>query len=137
MLEATWIAGFDAFIDRLVDARIKHVVSWIDANVARFKDHGDIRDLRRHLDAVVVELKLHVQLCKVQCDDCRLQCVESKLHNGKHNCSTDHACQFPCDFADKHKENPARCTLPYVRPPLLCSIRFIQLNSAGHDGKHM
>jgi hypothetical protein len=115
MPEASWIAGMSEFVDRLVDARVMHVIAWIDANVSRFKDHGDIRNLRRHIDAAVVELKLHVQFCRVQCDDCHLQCVEGKMHNGKHNCSTNHICPFPCDFPNQHANDSAGCALPYVR----------------------
>jgi hypothetical protein len=110
--EAAWIAGLSTFIDGLVDARVKHVIAWIDSNVARFKDHGDTFNLRRHVDTAVVELKLHVQFCKVQCDDCCLQCVQSRMHDGKHSCSTDHVCPFPCDFTKEHSEDSVGCTLP-------------------------
>jgi hypothetical protein len=110
--EAAWIAGLSTFVDGLADTRVKHVIAWIDSNVVRFKDHGDIRNLRRHVDAAVVELKLHVQFCKVQCEDCRLQCVMSRMHDGKHSCCTNHVCPSPCDFVNEHGENSIGCTFP-------------------------
>ena len=112
MPEPEWITGLSTFADNLVDARVKHVTAWIDSNVARFKDHGDTLNLRRQADAAAVELKLHVQFCKVQCEDCRLLCVESRMHDGKHNCSTNHVCPFPCDFTEEHSEGSVECTLP-------------------------
>jgi hypothetical protein len=114
MPETEWIAGLAEFVERLADARVKHVIAWVDNNVVRFKDHGDIRNLRRHVDAAVLDLKLHVQFCKVLCDDCRLQCVGSRMHNGKHSCHTDHTCPFGCDFSEQHGEEIIPCTLPSV-----------------------
>jgi hypothetical protein len=114
MPETEWISGLSAFADGLVDARVDHVIAWIDSNVARFKDHGDTFNLRRHADAAVVELKLHVQFCKIECDYCRLQCVECRMHDGKHNCSTNHVCPFSCDFTEEHSEGSIGCTLPYA-----------------------
>jgi hypothetical protein len=112
MPETEWIAGLAEFVERLADARVKHVISWVDSNVVRFKDHGDIRNLHRHVDAAALDLKLHVQFCKVQCDDCRLQCVGSRMHDGKHSCHTDHTCPFRCDFSQEHGEEIIQCTLP-------------------------
>jgi hypothetical protein len=112
MPEAAWITGLSTFVDGLADARVKHVIAWIDSNVARFKDHGDIRNLRRHVDTAIVELKLHVQFCKIQCTDCGLQCVKSRMHDKKHSCSTDHACHLPCDFTKEHAEDFVGCALP-------------------------
>jgi hypothetical protein len=112
MTEDAWISGLCEFVGGLVDARVNHVLAWIDSNVVRFKDHGDIRNLRRHADTAVVDLRLHIQFCKVQCDNCRLQCIESRMHDGKHNCSTDHICLLSCDFAEEHAGGVVGCNLP-------------------------
>jgi hypothetical protein len=114
MQEDSWIKGLSTFTDALADSRVKHVVAWIDSNVARFNDNAATHNLRRHVDTAVVELKLHVQFCKVQCDDCRLHCVQSRMHEGRHNCSTDHICPSHCDFDQEHAGNPIGCTLPYA-----------------------
>lgn len=109
-----WVPALCSHLDTLGDARIMHVRDWLESNCSRFASHADIADLQRKFQDAVVQLKAGLQLCKMQCHQCRLVCVEPRHHPGTHNCNTDHVCSTSCDYCNEH------CGLP-----------------AGHDSKHM
>jgi hypothetical protein len=109
--DSDWVAELTSYINGLVDLRISHVRSWLNRNLGRFEgDHEAIEDLRRKLDNMVIELRTNVQLCGALCASCNLICIRSRLHEGKHGCSTDHKCTHTCGFC--------------VADPGLCGIRY-------------
>ncbi|KAA1477853.1 hypothetical protein DENSPDRAFT_787266 [Dentipellis sp. KUC8613] len=118
--DSDWLQDFASHLNTLVDMRIDHVREWISVNVSRFQaSHASIEDLRRAFNNACVELKAGVQLCKAQCSSCQLLCIQGRLHEGAHNCKTNHKCIHDCGFCAKDSgEKP-------------CGM------AAGHPGKHV
>ncbi|KAG1720811.1 hypothetical protein EDB19DRAFT_1646869 [Suillus lakei] len=115
-----WIENLIAHLDSLVDLRVAHVREWISSNVARFQSgQASIDELMRTFESATVDLKSNLQLCKLKCGSCELLCVQSRLHDGQHDCRTSHACIHSCDFCASSGETKA-CTM-----------------SAGHPGNHI
>ncbi|OJA15113.1 hypothetical protein AZE42_09078 [Rhizopogon vesiculosus] len=84
--EDIWVENLTAHIDNLVNLRIAHVNAWMSSNVARFQSgQASIDELMREFESATVDLKSNVQLCKLTCADCKLLCVQSRLHDGQHN----------------------------------------------------
>ncbi|KAG1778913.1 hypothetical protein EV702DRAFT_1093073 [Suillus placidus] len=118
--EDLWIENLIAHIDSLVNLRVARVREWISSNVARFQSgQASIDELMRTFESATVDLKSNLQLCKLKCGSCELLCVQSRLHDGQHNCQTSHACIRSCDFCASSGETKA------------CSM------SAGHPGNHI
>ena len=111
--DSDWIEKLSQYVDDLVTQRIDHVQSWIDSNLAKFgKSNAAMEELYRSVDAEVVEMRRAVQLCKIQCNNCHLLCLNARFHDGDHNCSTDHTCKHSCQFEDAHVDGPEACSLP-------------------------
>jgi hypothetical protein len=103
-----WIENLIVHIDDLVNLRIAHVDEWISSNVARFRSgQASIDDLMREFESATVDLKSNVQLCRLKCTSCELLCVQSRLHDGQHNCQSSHACIHSCDFCASSGETKA------------------------------
>ncbi|KAG2051772.1 hypothetical protein BDR06DRAFT_958570 [Suillus hirtellus] len=120
MADVVWVGNLTAHIDNLIDLRIAHVREWISLNVARFPSgQASIGDLMRTFGGATIDLKSNLQLCKLKCASCELLCIQSRLHDGQHNCQTSHTCIHSCDFCALFGETKA-CTM-----------------SAGHPGNHM
>ncbi|KAH8830110.1 hypothetical protein DL96DRAFT_1668099 [Flagelloscypha sp. PMI_526] len=123
-LEAEWIQHLSGYLSGLADDRIQHVRDWIDANTERFKDgqqHAAIDEVYRHFESLAMELKVNVDLCKLQCEMCSLKCLKHRSHevSDSHDCGTSHFCQHWCEFEEEHVDGAVRCGYP-----------------AGHAGKH-
>jgi len=126
MPDSDWVAELTSYVNGLVDLRVDHVRSWLDCNLGRFEgDHAAIEDLRRRLDNMVIELRSNVQLCGTQCASCNLLCIRSRLHEGKHSCSTDHKCARTCGFC---RGDPGQCGIPY--DVLSLSVFFTEQDTA-------
>ncbi|KAG2365210.1 hypothetical protein BDR07DRAFT_1399490 [Suillus spraguei] len=120
MAEDLWIENLIAHIDSLVNLRVAHVREWISSNVARFQSgQASIDELTRTFESAIVDLKSNLQLCKLKCGSCELLCIQSRLHDGQHDCQTSHDCIHSCDFCALSGETKA------------CSM------SAGHPGNHI
>ena len=110
--DSEWVAELIKYLNGLVDLRINHVRSWLDCNLARFEGgHAAIEDIHRRFDNMVIELRTGVQLCGAQCASCNLLCIRSRLHEGDHNCNTDHKCTHVCGFCE---DEPRPCSTRYV-----------------------
>lgn len=102
--EGEWIAGLTRHLEDIVDLRIAHVNEWLDQNLARFQavgsggTHARIDDLKRLFESSIVDLRGSVQLCGMTCSWCHLRCVQSRMHEGAHDCQSDHVCVHECDF---------------------------------------
>ncbi|KAG2076123.1 hypothetical protein BDR04DRAFT_1003889 [Suillus decipiens] len=115
MADVLWIENLTIHIDTLANLRIAHVREWISLNVARFSNgHASIGELMRTFSDATIDLKSNLQLCKLKCASCELLCIQSRLHDGQHNCQTSHACIHSCDFCVLSGETKA-CTM-------LCSV---------------
>jgi hypothetical protein len=111
MLDSELLEELRAYINGLINLRINHVRSWLDCNLVRFQgDHAAIEDLRRRFDNMVIEMKTNVQLCGSQCASCHLLCFRGRLHDGDHDCNTDHKCAHNCGFC----EDDLNCGTRYV-----------------------
>jgi hypothetical protein len=109
--DSEWMAELGAFLDGLVESRVNHVQFWLNCNLARFEGgHAAIEDLRRRFDNMVIELRTNVQFCGAQCESCNLLCIRSRLHEGKHNCNTNHECVHNCEFCE---DEPGPCRTRY------------------------
>ncbi|KIM57715.1 hypothetical protein SCLCIDRAFT_1219233 [Scleroderma citrinum Foug A] len=118
--DSEWMDGLSQYLEHIVSLRIDHVQEWVTQNLARFQaGHARIEELRRTLENTVVDLKSNVRLCKVQCANCQLLCIQNRFHDGQHDCQTNHRCVHQCVFCQEsgqHKD----CTVV-----------------AGHAGKHI
>lgn len=97
--DSEWVGELALHLGRLVDLRVNHVKHWLDSNLERFEGgHAAIEDLRRIFDRLVIEMTANVQLCRAQCTSCHLLCIRSRLHEGDHDCQTNHKCLHICEF---------------------------------------
>ncbi|KAJ6519102.1 hypothetical protein C8R45DRAFT_950246 [Mycena sanguinolenta] len=123
MSEAEWITGLSRFLLDLAEMRIEHVFHWIKSNLARFKsNHASMDLLRRDFDSGAVDLRSNVEICRMQCASCHLQCILSRRHGADiaHDCRTSHNCPHPCEFEEESHAGSEHCGYP-----------------AGHSGKHI
>ncbi|KAH7882014.1 hypothetical protein F5I97DRAFT_1939518 [Phlebopus sp. FC_14] len=115
-----WVDRLSQFLENMVSQRIAHVREWMSSNLARFQaGHASIVELQRTFESTVVDLKTGIQLCGMKCASCQLTCIQSRLHDGHHDCQTNHMCMHTCDFCKDLEENKQ------------CSV------TAGHPGKHI
>ena len=97
-----WTSDLVQYLNRLVDLRTAHVDKWLKLNVQRFQaGNASIEELRRTFDSAVIDLRAGVQLCRSQCGTCNLFCIQSRLHEGSHNCLTSHECIHDCTFCQR------------------------------------
>jgi hypothetical protein len=114
--DSGWVAELGTYLSGLVELRVNRVRSWLDCNLKRFEGgHAAIEDLRRRFDNMVIELRTNVQFCGAQCASCNLICIRSRLHEGEHNCNTNHKCAHNCEFC---QDDPGPCGTRYVFLPL-------------------
>ncbi|KAH7882034.1 hypothetical protein F5I97DRAFT_1988573, partial [Phlebopus sp. FC_14] len=121
--EAEWANSLSVFLEGLVDMRINHVRNWVTSNLTRFQGgHASVMELHRTFESEAIDLKRNVQLCQMQCADCWLSCIQNRLHNGPHDCQTDHSCSHNCGFCinSQVQEDTMQCSM-----------------SAGHTGPHV
>ncbi|KAG9014447.1 hypothetical protein FRB93_013572 [Tulasnella sp. JGI-2019a] len=112
-------------IQTMVQARVTHVKSWMDANTSRFQaDNPDILAMKREYKDLSEYLKANTQPCLMKCSSCQLPCLLIKSHESQeHDCNTNHICLERCEFLDDHNElseDDDSCSLP-----------------AGHGGCHI
>ncbi|KAI0052043.1 hypothetical protein FA95DRAFT_1618925 [Auriscalpium vulgare] len=118
--DEAWVEKLASHLNHLVDLRSEHVREWLSSNLARFQSNNTgIEELRRDYETAIIDLKINVQLCTVQCADCHLLCIQSRMHEGNHDCGTSHNCAHGCDLCGIDTEGKA-CGLP-----------------AGHPGRHI
>lgn len=111
--DAEWTSKFSTHLDHLVNLRIEHVREWVSLNLSRFQTgHANIEELRRTFDAAIVDLKASVQLCKAKCFMCHLLCVQSRWHEGGHDCQTRHICIHTCEYCDDDSGPETACNIP-------------------------
>ena len=103
--EDEWIASLTQHLETIVNLRIAHVREWLDQNLSRFQavgggggSHARIDELKRHFESSIVDLRGNVQLCGLTCAACQLRCIQSRAHEGVHDCQSDHLCVHECDF---------------------------------------
>ncbi|KAF9239496.1 hypothetical protein BU15DRAFT_88040 [Melanogaster broomeanus] len=85
--DAEWAEELSQYLEDLVDMRINHA------------GHASVMELQRALDSAVIDLKSSVQLCRMQCSSCQLLCIQDRLHDGPHNCRTEHTCSWECEYS--------------------------------------
>jgi hypothetical protein len=103
--EDEWIAGLTHHLETIVNLRIAHVREWLDQNLSRFQavdggggSHASIAELKRGIESSIVDFRGNVQMCGITCAECQLQCVKSRVHEGVHDCQSDHLCVHECDY---------------------------------------
>jgi hypothetical protein len=100
--DSEWIAELAQYLAQLVDLRAARVEKWLKSNTQRFQaGNSSIDELRRTFDSAVIDLRASVQLCRSQCATCKLFCVQSRLHEGSHDCLTSHECIHDCTFCER------------------------------------
>ncbi|KAH7908406.1 hypothetical protein BJ138DRAFT_1012879 [Hygrophoropsis aurantiaca] len=119
--DADWTNALSLHLENLANMRIDHVREWVTLNLSSFQSaRVSIEELQRTLENAIVDLKASVRLCRLQCADCHLLCVQSRLHEGQHHCQTSHQCIHVCGFCDEPLEERMLCRMP-----------------AGHPGAHI
>ena len=97
-----WTSGLAQYLTHLVDLRVAHIDKWLKLNVQRFQaGNASIDELRRTFTSAIIDLRASVQLCRSQCSACNLLCIQSRLHEGSHNCLTSHECIYDCTFCPR------------------------------------
>ena len=105
--DSKWISDLAQYLTYLVDLRTARVDKWLKSNTQRFQaGNASIEELRRTFDSAVVDLRASVQICRSQCAGCKLFCVRSHLHEGGHDCMTNHECVHECTFCQLLTANP-------------------------------
>ena len=100
--DSEWSSGLAQYLIHLIDLRASHVDEWIKSNIQRFQaGHASIEELRRTFDSAVADIRAWVQLCRSRCDTCSLFCIQSRLHEGTHDCLTSHECIHDCSFCEQ------------------------------------
>jgi hypothetical protein len=100
--DSEWIADLAQYFTHLVDLRTARVANWLKSNTQRFHaGNASIEELRRTFDSAVIDLRASVQLCRSQCANCKLFCVQSRVHEGGHDCLTSHECIHDCTFCQR------------------------------------
>lgn len=100
--DSEWISDLAQYLTYLVDLRTARVDRWLKSNTQRFQaGNASIEELRRTFDSAVIDLRASVQICRSQCADCNLFCVQSRLHDGGHDCMTSHECVHDCTFCQR------------------------------------
>ncbi|EIW81351.1 hypothetical protein CONPUDRAFT_82336 [Coniophora puteana RWD-64-598 SS2] len=114
-----WLEGLASHLNQLLSLRIDRVRDWISSNLARFQavSHESMEELKREFENSTVDMRSNIQLCGGQCVSCHLQCIQSRLHQGLHDCKTDHKCTHDCNFCEDEDK--------------MCGM------NAGHPGKHI
>jgi hypothetical protein len=110
-----WTSNLARYLTHLVDLRAAHVEKWLNLNVQRFQaGNASIKELRRTFDNAIIDLRASVQLCRSKCSTCNLFCIQSRLHEGIHDCLTSHECIHNCTFCQRDFQSTKRCGQPYV-----------------------
>jgi hypothetical protein len=123
--DAQWAEELAQYLENLAEMRIDHVRAWVKSNLTRFQaGHASVMELERALESTMIDLKSSVQLCQMPCATCQLFCIQSRFHEGTHDCKTTHVCTQSCEYcaeADELEEGEEK----------KCSM------AAGHSGKHV
>jgi len=97
--DSEWVSDLTQYLNHLVDLRAARVDKWLKSNTQRFHAwNASIEELRRTFDSAIIDLRASVQLCRSQCTTCNLFCIQSRLHEGSHDCLTSHDCIHACTF---------------------------------------
>jgi len=100
--DSEWISHLAHYLNHLVDLRTARVDKWLESNTQRFQaGNASIEELRRTFDSAIIDLRASIQLCGSQCATCSLLCIQSRLHEGTHNCLTSHECIHACTFCQR------------------------------------
>jgi hypothetical protein len=114
--DSEWASSLVQHLTRLVDLRAAHVEKWLKSNLQRFQaGHASLEELRRTFDSAVIDLRASVQLCRSQCGTCSLFCIQSRLHEGGHDCLTSHECIHDCTFCQRDLLRARPCGQTYVQ----------------------
>ena len=110
--ENDWLNSLTEYLAGLVDLRIQHVETWVQENIQNCPQHAEeIHMLKAMLDTEYQQVKLATRLCRFECKDCRLGCINALYHDSAHSCGTNHKCQLPCEFRNVHPGETRQCNL--------------------------
>jgi CRISPR/Cas system CMR-associated protein Cmr5 small subunit len=109
--DSTWISDLGQHLTHLVDLRVSHVDEWLKSNTQRFQAENSSmeEELRQAFNSAVIDLRASVQFCKSQCAACNLFCIQSRSHQGNHDCLTSHECIHHCTLCDKQASVQKNC----------------------------
>ena len=97
-------------LTHLVDLRVAHVEEWLKLNTQRFQaENASMEELRRAFNSTVIDLRAGIQLCKSECEDCNLLCIQSRFHEGDHDCLSGHDCIHDCTFCEEELLSKKQC----------------------------
>ena len=119
--DASWHAGFDAFLQLLLSRRRERVLTWLEVNTAEYSGDGNVQKLKADASDMLLQASQALSLCSSQCRSCFLHCVLERKHAGEHMCGGDHRCHALCSF----------CQQEDAGQRLLCR------DKAGHAGHHV
>ena len=141
MDDSEWASGLVEHLTHLVDLRAAHVDTWLRSNIQRFQaSHASLEELRRTFDSAVIDLRASVQLCRSQCATCKLFCVQSRLHEGSHDCLTSHECIHDCTFCKRDLLTARPCGQTWVWSTVMINFAADLISRrlrAGHSGNHV
>ena len=112
--DTQWGEELAQYLENLAEMRIDHVRAWVKSNLTRFQaGHASVMELQRALENAVIDLKSSVQLCQMQCATCQLFCIQSRFHEGTHDCKTTHVCTQSCEYCAEafELEEEMKCSM--------------------------
>ncbi len=114
--DSEWVSDLTQYLTHLVDLRAARVDKWLKLNTQRFQTgNASIEELRRTFDSAIIDLRASVQLCRSQCTTCNLFCIQSRLHEGSHDCLTSHDCIHACTFCQRDSFTAKPCGQTWVQ----------------------
>jgi hypothetical protein len=97
--DTQWAEELTQYLEDLAEMRSDHVRAWVKSNLTRFQGgHTSVMELQQTVESTVIDLKSGVQLCRMECTSCQLFCLQSRFHEGSHDCKTMHSCTQSCDY---------------------------------------
>jgi hypothetical protein len=113
MGEIKYMEAYREFLAGIVKTRIDYVHEWLVVNTSRFTDNPDIAIVLQHYEELTKELQMFTIPCGAICSNCGLFCLDQRLHDGPHDCKTNHKCATLCEFAEQHEGNSIpSCDIP-------------------------
>ena len=136
------MSGLVEYLTHLVDLRVAHVEEWLNSNTQHFQtDNASMEELRWAFNSAVIDLRASVQVCKSECDECNLLCIQSRFHEGAHNCLTSHASRLRSRFHVLRQEDACgeglQSNVRLVHTIINIPRQLMLSLSAGHKGDHV
>ena len=116
--DSRWREAFLAMLRSALTRRSALTEDWLLQNTSRFPpDNSDILQLKSQLNSSLIDMSRDFRICDAPCKHCHHMCLGLSLHEGTHDCDTNHDCDQACGYRNEHED----CDEP--TPP--CGLRSV------------